>query len=51
MNNELNFGRDSYADKRILELTSEGLSTREAKRKYERESRRKWKKIANQLKK
>ena len=51
MNPDFKVNTDYYFDKRVLELTSEGYSTREAKRKVERENRRKWKKIGKQWRK
>lgn len=48
MNPKIGMSRD-YFEERVLELTSEGYNTREAKRKAKRESRKESKKLMKQM--
>lgn len=50
MNPEIGRNRDYYFEKQVLELTSEGYSTREAKRKAKRDNKKKLKKMKQQMK-
>lgn len=45
MNPEIGMRRDYHFEKKVLELTSKGYSTREATRKIKRENKRKSNKL------
>lgn len=45
MNEDYKLGGTYYPQDKMLELTSQGYGTREAKRKIERDNRKKFKKI------
>lgn len=49
MNPNIEMSRDYEFEKRVLELTSDGYNTREAKRKAKRESRKEKKKLMKQM--